>query len=261
MRPSLPPARPDWALFLDVDGTLVEFADRPEAVRADADLRRRLAALAERLDGALALVSGRAIESLDELFHPLRLPSAGLHGLERRGADGRVRRLAGRFPDDVRAMLDARLHAALAGGGLMLEDKGATVAVHWRGAPHLAPAARDAAAAALAHLGPAWQALEGACVVELKPVAATKGDAVREFLAAPPFAARIPVYVGDDVTDEDGIAAAEAIGGIGIAVGTRIAARHRLDAPADVRAWLADVERVLDGAHGLSPRRRAGRRA
>jgi trehalose 6-phosphate phosphatase len=261
MRSSLPPARPDWALFLDVDGTLVEFADRPDTVRPDADLRRRLPALADRLGGALALVSGRAIESLDALFQPLRLPSAGLHGLERRGADGRVHRLAGRFPDDVRAMLDARLRAARADGGLVLEHKGATVAVHWRGAPDLAPAARDAAASALACLGPDWQALEGACVVELKPAAATKGDAVRAFLATPPFAARVPVYVGDDVTDADGIAAAEAMGGVGIAVGTRVAARYRLDSPAAVRAWLADVERALDAAHRASLPWRAGRPA
>lgn len=252
-----PPAR-QWALFLDVDGTLLEFQPDPHAVRPDRELLDLLARLAVALDGAVALVSGRPLSSLDAMFDPLRLPAAGLHGLERRTALGRVEQPSAAVPPAARAAL-ATLRDAYP--GLLLEDKGASVALHYRRAPSLEPVVREAAERALASLGPAWQLLAGAFVYELKPAGITKGTAVEAFLGEPPFAGRRPVYVGDDVTDLDGIAAAERLGGDGIAVGGRVAARWRLPDPAATRRWLglvlealrrdaAGAARMHDGATG-----------
>ena len=240
----IPRPRRDWALFLDVDGTLLEFVDDPEAVRTDAALVRCLAALGDALGGALALVSGRSLAQLSRVFGGYELPAAGLHGLERRSAAG-VERLPVELPAHVRGAL-----AALAARhpGLRVEDKGASVAVHWREAPALEPVATVTLRELAAALGPAWQLQPGACVLELKPALRTKADAVREFLAEPPFAGRRPVYVGDDLTDLDGFAAVEGRGGEAIAVGDRVQARWRLPDPAAVREWLAHVQAALAAA-------------
>jgi trehalose 6-phosphate phosphatase len=237
-----PPPRPDWALFLDVDGTLLEFESDPRAVRPGAPLLDLLRRLADRLGGGLALVSGRPLAVLDQMFEPLRLPAAGLHGLERRSAAGHVERHSAEVPAEARAAFRELLRGRC---GLLLEDKGTSVALHYRNAPALEPIVRAAAEEVATTLGPAWQLLAGAYVYELKPAGITKGTAVEAFLREPPFNGRRPVYVGDDLTDLDGMAAAERLGGEGIAVGTRIAARWRLADPAATRHWLADVHEVL----------------
>jgi trehalose 6-phosphate phosphatase len=237
-----PPPRPDWALFLDVDGTLLEFEPDPRAVRPGPPLLDLLARLADTLGGALALVSGRPLAVLDEMFEPLRLPAAGLHGLERRSAAGHVERHLARAPDEAREAFLALLEGR---PGLLLEDKGASLALHYRNAPALEAVVRAAAEQVAGTLGPAWQLLAGSFVYELKPAGITKGTAVEAFLAEPPFSGRRPVYVGDDLTDLDGMAAAERLGGEGIAVGTRVAARWRLTDPAATRDWLAGVQATL----------------
>lgn len=245
-----PVPTPRWALFLDVDGTLLDFAADPAAVRVDASLLDVLARVRAGLGGALALVSGRAVDVLDALFAPLELPAAGLHGLERRPVPGR---LPARDAADVPAIARTRLAALVSRHpGLMLEDKGATLAVHYRLAPDAEPHVRDTATELAATLGPGWMLQPGACVLELKPSLATKGTAVVEFMRDAPFAGRRPVYVGDDCTDRHGFAAAESLGGEAIAVGDRVQARWRLPEPAATRAWLARVAAALADARQAS---------
>jgi trehalose 6-phosphate phosphatase len=188
------------------------------------------------------------------MFAPLVLPAAGLHGLERRDARGRLERVPLALGGRARAALVAEVAAH---PGLRLEDKGATVAVHFRGAPDLADVARCVAERALAAAGPDWHLLAGSCVYELRPAGITKGGAVEAFAREPPFAGRRPVYVGDDVTDADGIAAAERLGGHGIAVGTRLDARWRLPDPAATRRWL---DELLEANEARAPRAARGER-
>ena len=243
-----PPPSPDarWALFLDVDGCLLDFAATPDGVAVPPGLREALAACAAALGGALALVSGRSLDTLDTLFSPLVLPAAGLHGLERRHgaavADGPRR------PPALAAIRRAADALAACHPGSIVEDKGATLALHWRSAPAGAEHALQAFARdALAQL-PGYRLQHGKQVVELRPggdgrggADADKGSAIAAFLDEAPFAGRVPVFAGDDLTDEHGFAVVNARGGASILVGQRAgsAARHGLRDPTDVRAWLA----------------------
>jgi trehalose 6-phosphate phosphatase len=232
----------DDCLFLDLDGTLLHFSDDPTIIPADPPLLALLSGCARRVGGALAIVSGRTIADLDACFEPLRFAAAGVHGLERRGADGATTSL----PVDTAGLGPARQTLAKAMEKLpmsILEDKGLSLALHWRRAPQDAPALRQIAARTLQNLGPAFRLLEGNCVVELLPRVANKGDAVRAFLREPPFRGRRPVFVGDDLTDLPGFGAARDAGGYGIAVGDRVAAEYRLADVEAVRAWLAGFER------------------
>lgn len=239
-----PAPSPEWCLFLDVDGTLLEIADTPGEVRVDEALKGLLLRVAQRLDGAVALVSGRSIAMLDALFAPLILPAAGQHGLERRSASGaRCGAAASAAPlDPARTRLAAFIAAH---PGTLLEDKGGTLAVHFRRAPELEPRVRDAVSAAAALLGAGYDVQGGKMVLEIKPAGVSKGSAAAEFMREPPFARRTPVFVGDDATDESGLRFAEAAGGLSIAVGDRIRGRWRLEDPGAVRRWLADI---ADGA-------------
>jgi trehalose 6-phosphate phosphatase len=223
LMPAPLPAPPDLrvdeiALFLDVDGTLVEIEREPGAVHVPERLCHVLADLQGVGGGALALVSGRSLEQLDRLFSPLRLNAAGLHGLERRNlATGVVRS----EPDPVvfapaRAKLD---RFASAHAGVLLEDKGLTLALHYRKAPELENAAKALAQAVAAASGGALVLLEGKKVLELKPPGGDKGEAIAAFMDEPPFAGRRPVFAGDDVTDEAGFATINRLGGISIRIG------------------------------------------
>ena len=230
------------ALFLDVDGCLIDLAERPEDVVVPEGLLAALGQLSTRVDGALALVSGRPIADLDRLFAPLQLPAAGQHGLEwRLGPTMAVDRIA------VDQATLAGLARALNGfaairPGLRVEPKGAAVALHYRQAPDLGPEVLDFAAG-LVGQAPGWHALSGKMVVEIKPEGVDKGAAIDRFLAAPPFAGRRPLALGDDVTDEDAFAAALRRGGIALQVGDRepTCATHRLRDPAAARAWIAHL--------------------
>ena len=229
-----------WCLFLDVDGTLLEIAPTPDAVRVDDHLTQLLADVSNALDGAVALVSGRAIAALDQLFAPRRWPAAGLHGIERRDAGGRLHRHSPAHHRLEEARLQL-LYLAARTPGLLLEDKGLAIAVHYRAAPEIEPTLRRTLAAVAADLAPDYHLLEGKQVFELKPAAATKADAVLAFMREPPFAGRRPIYVGDDITDLDGFAAVERVGGLSVAVGDRVHAQMRVASPRDVRALLADL--------------------
>jgi trehalose 6-phosphate phosphatase len=231
------------SLFLDFDGTLVEIAERHDAIVVEDGLRTLVQTLAGRLDGRLAVVSGRTADEIAAYLHAAdsRPPFAiaGSHGLELRWTDGRDE--APRRPDALCAVL-AALHAfAAAHPGVVVEDKPFGAALHYRRAPDAA-AACDALAEALAkthdlHLQ------RGKMVAELRLPGADKGDAVRRFMADPIMAGTTPIFLGDDVTDEAGFAAAAALGGWGVLIGDApvTAARYRLDTVAAVHAWLARI--------------------
>jgi len=234
------------ALFLDVDGTLLDFAARPDEVKVDPATRDVLQRLQTLLGGALALVSGRSLKQLDELFHPLQLPSAGIHGFERRCATGVVYR-----PSVTAATLDRTRRwlqgVVLPGSGLLLEDKGYSLALHYRTAPQAAGRALASVRSAAAELGPAFEVIEGAKVVELKPAGQNKATAIEAFMKEPPFAGCLPVFLGDDVTDFDGFAAVRSHGGLDVAVGDRVSARWFLDGPHATRDWLGKLADCLAG--------------
>jgi trehalose 6-phosphate phosphatase len=238
MRLPPPPFDPRWALFLDVDGTLLEFAGDPGAVRADAGLAQLLADLRSACGGALALISGRSVASLDGIFSPLRLPVAGQHGLERRDAAGGMHHHD--FPRERLRRAAGELGAfAAAHAGLILEDKGASVALHFRRAPELEPRCRDAIRAAQAAVGDAFEVQGGKMVFELKPSGRDKGAAIAEFMVEPPFAGRLPAFLGDDATDEFGFDVVNQLGGHSVKVGEgEGAARWRIADAREVRSWL-----------------------
>jgi trehalose 6-phosphate phosphatase len=228
-----------WALFLDVDGTLLDIADAPDLVHVDRALLDLLGSAQRAAGGALALVSGRSIAGLDSLFAPLVLPVAGLHGAERRDAAGHVYR---RRRDPALAAAARELHAwCESRPGTLLEDKHGSIALHYRLAPADAPRVREAARAALERLGEGYVLLEGKCVVELRPSGTSKAHAIEAFMAEPPFAGRRPVFVGDDVTDEDGFRWVAQAGGIAVIVGGcgPTSAAFRLADVAAVKDWLA----------------------
>jgi trehalose 6-phosphate phosphatase len=207
----------DIALFLDVDGTLLEIAHEPGAVKVPARLPGILKRLQSATGGALALVSGRSLEQLDRLFFPLCLSAAGLHGLERRNLGLKTERAA---PDLALERARSRLAAFAADhDGILFEDKGLTLALHYRKAPELADAAAAAAAAAVAESRGALVLLHGKMVCELKPPGVDKGRAIAAFLEEPPFAGRPPVFAGDDVTDEAGFVTINQWGGVSIRIG------------------------------------------
>ena len=237
----IPP--PDsWALFLDVDGTLIEIADAPDAVHVDERIGGLLGRLRGRLGGALALASGRSIDVLDRFFSPLELPAAGLHGLERRSADGSVSRA-----DGEPALGPARRELArfaAAHPGTLIEDKSATLALHYRRAAGAESAAREVMESVRSSLGAAYRVQEGKMVLELKPHRPNKHTVVEDFMEEAPFRGRVPVFIGDDITDEEGFAAAQSAGGAGIVVGLERAgdrtshARYGLGGVKELHRWL-----------------------
>lgn len=241
-RPSpLPPPRPDWAYFFDIDGTLVHITDSPTAVRLDDDLRRLIETLHHSSGGAMALISGRSIADIDRLFPGTRLPAAGQHGTERRDSAGVIHRHA--FPVQQLEWARERLVAAAAGKpGLLVEDKGLSLALHYRRAPQLAGYAHRVVRSLLRRVGPRYCIQNGKRVVELRPTGKDKGVAVSEFMREAPFVGRAPVFVGDDATDEYGFATVNRLGGYSIKVGRGpTVARWRLPNVEAVQRWLRSI--------------------
>jgi trehalose 6-phosphate phosphatase len=241
----LPPPSLEWCLFLDVDGTLIELTDSPLNTFADTELKTLLGQVAERLGGAVALISGRRIDSLDALFAPLRLPAAGQHGVERRKASGVMHGAS--FVDTqlnrARAAVNALVEAV---PGTSVEDKGRTIAVHFRLAPQMEPAIRQSLSAIAKPLGSNYHIQEGNMVLEIKPCGFTKATAIKAFMQEPPFSGRKPVFVGDDLTDQDGLRMVEDQGGISIAVGARVHGQFHLENVAAVRHWLKGIAALYD---------------
>jgi trehalose 6-phosphate phosphatase len=227
---------PGCALFLDFDGTLVDIAPTPDAVVVPPGLTDALVRLAQRLHGAVALISGRPLAQLDQFLAPLRLPAAGIHGAERRRPDGIVER---RALAELDAVADVAQRLAADRPGLLVERKPCAVALHYRGAPECEALCRDAMQEVVARQ-PALHAIHGKMVIEVLPAGVSKGHAVEQFLLELPFAGRRPVFIGDDVTDEDGFAAVLRAGGVAVRVGSGpTVATHGLSSPQAVRRWLA----------------------
>ncbi len=244
---SVPLPRHSWCLFLDVDGTLLELADSPGGVSVDAHLMPLLERLGRAAGGALALVSGRTIQNLDDLLGSARMPVAGLHGCERRDATGHlhVAPIAREQLSDVRAGIE-RLVARHP--GLLLEDKGAGLALHFLKARELEHELRAEVALLAAPLVPRFTILDGHAVIEVKPAAHTKDSAVTAFMEEAPFRGRQPVFIGDDVTDYGGFEAVRRFeGGLAIAVGPRVKSEWWLPDPRAVRDWLEQLSRVHTG--------------
>jgi trehalose 6-phosphate phosphatase len=237
---TLPPPSLEWCLFLDVDGTLIELTDSPLETFADPGLKTLLGHVTERLGGAVALVSGRSIGYLDALFAPLKLPAAGLHGVERRKASGVLHGAS--FVDTQLTQARAAVNALVnANPGTSVEDKGRTVAVHYRMAPQLESVVRHELAAIAKPLGTNYHIQEGNMVLEIKPRGFTKATAIKAFMKEPPFSGRKPVFIGDDLTDQDGFRLVEDQGGISIAVG-----QYRMENAAAVRGWLQGIAALHD---------------
>jgi trehalose 6-phosphate phosphatase len=247
-----PPPLPDCtrsALFLDLDGTLIDFAARPDAVEVEPGLPALLVRLERHFGGALAPLSGRPLKEVDRLLAGHAGAAGGSHGAEIRRADGVM--LAGTEhlqPELCR--LEARARQLAAASGMLVEAKPGGIALHYRSAPSAAGAARAAAAALLDAAGPGYMLQAGNHVIELKPAHSDKGAAVAALMATAPFAGRVPWVVGDDFTDEHAFEEALQRGGVAIVVGPRrpSAARYALESPAAVRAWLAAVAEACRGA-------------
>ena len=233
----------DWArdaLFLDIDGTIVDIAPTPEAVVVPESLKLSLSRIRKNLGGALALISGRTLQSIDELFAPLKFAAAGAHGAEvRYEPNGPVERCAVPLTSAERAAIAL---VAKRDPRLRLEDKGYSMAVHYRSAPDLKDIVIATVRDEVAKLGENLRVLRGKMVVEVKAGGFNKGIGLKRLMGHAPFLGRRPIFLGDDVTDEDAVAAVRDFSGVGISVGRSLpGATERVDSPAEVRAWLAHL--------------------
>lgn len=240
--PDLPP--PERAAFLlDLDGTLLDIAPRPDLVVVPSDLPETLRRLRRCCGGALAVVTGRPIAEIDALLGDAPYAVAGEHGTAIRHAPGTVVERA-QVPEPPAEWLDAAQRLAVSHPGVLFEPKAHGFVLHYRAAPELGGVLQDALTALVAEQPSRFELLAAKMAWEVKPRGVDKGSAVRKLMAAPPFAGRRPIYVGDDVTDEDGIRAAAALGGVGLRV------PEHFPHAAAVRAWLAALASSADGADG-----------
>ncbi len=232
----MPPVSGNTALFLDIDGTLLDLARTPDRVKVPHDLLVALERLARELSGAFAFVSGRSLESIDGLFLPFRPAAIGAHGAEIRGVDGMVARSQA-LPDEVRQVFTDLAESI---PGLLLEDKKCALALHYR----LAPEARPVLTSAMEKHARLFQAqkvhiLHGKSVVEARPLGVDKGTAVAALAKQKPFAGRAILFGGDDATDLDVFRILPDLGGRGFSVGRRFpGADHVFESPRAVRQWL-----------------------
>ncbi len=235
----MPPVSGNTALFLDIDGTLLDLARTPDRVKVPGELVRALEKLSHQLHGALAFVSGRSLESIDKLFAPFRPAAIGAHGGEIRGVQGEVTRIAP-LPDTVREVFTGLAEHI---PGLLLEDKKCAMALHYRMAPETRPVLTSAMekhaalfAAEKVHV------IHGKAVIEVRPDGIDKGSAVLKLARQKPFKGRAVLFGGDDTTDIDVFRILPRLGGRGFSVGKRFAgAEHVFETPRAVRQWLSRV--------------------
>jgi trehalose 6-phosphate phosphatase len=246
--PPLPATHEKWSLFLDFDGTLADIAPSPDAVTLDTRVVPALRELSRLTGGRVALISGRPIAELDAFLLPLRLPAAGLHGLERRAADGTLMS-ARTDPGPLQKLRESLAPILAADTNLMAEDKGLSIALHYRGAPAREEELR-ALMSALIERAPGYRLVRGKCVLEAVPQGSDKGSAIESFMNESPFRLGKPVFAGDDVTDEDGFAAVARMKGVAIKVGPGpTAAGFRAPSVGAVITWLESLISELPGVH------------
>lgn len=230
-----------WALFLDLDGTLLDLADTPNAIIVPRMLAPSLAAATTWLGGALAIVSGRKLRNIDDILNPLVLPAAGEHGADIRLPDGTIKQadLACAVPESWESHIEA---VAKDWPGVTVESKTFNIAVHFRQAPERRDEVRELLWHTIQDNTSGFEILSAHMAYELRHRSLTKGSAVLAFMRQQPFAGRIPVFVGDDVTDEDGFRAALELGGIGLHVADAFGGR-----PESVRDWLQSFRSGTEG--------------
>jgi trehalose 6-phosphate phosphatase len=234
----LPAFESGWAFFLDVDGTLLELASHPDAVVLGPQLTETLEVLRIAINGAIALISGRSIEDLDNLFKPLRMPIAGQHGLERRDYHGEIHhhKLPVGELDNAKKELS---EFADENRGILIEDKGISLAVHYRQAPNIKSDLETLLKQLVSKLSGDFHLQQGKMIYEIKPSGKDKGIAIEEYMQEQPFCGRIPVFIGDDSTDEDGFRSVNKLQGYSIKVGAGSSeARWRLPDSDGVLKWL-----------------------
>jgi len=237
-----------YALFLDFDGTLVEIAERPEEVQLDSVTRHLLVRLGDYFSGALAIVTGRDIGDIDKYLQPLILPVAGVHGLTRRSADGRIHSPNSQRDNSFVLHIMKSLQPFVdKNAGLQLETKSHAVALHYRGNPGMEEHCIHAMNEATRDLS-GYHVVRGKMVIEAKVEGGNKGAAVADFLAESPFKGRIPIFAGDDRTDEDAFQEVIRRQGISIKVGSeKTCAEYRADTTMDFIAWLQNLAESIQG--------------
>ena len=236
-----------WALFLDLDGTLLDIAASPESVLVPKHLVDTLATLRTGLDGALAILSGRSMRAIDRLLHPLLVAAGGEHGAVLRLPNGEV--AEANIDTVVPAHWRQMIHQQAENWpGILVEEKSHGLALHYRANPKLGVPV-IALLEQLVESDPTFEILPALLARELRHRSVNKGEALRRLMAQPPFSGRVPLFIGDDVTDEDAIAAADSLGGLGLRVADAFAGE-----PARVRSWLGDLakhhESKVDGRTG-----------
>jgi trehalose 6-phosphate phosphatase len=234
-----------WAVFLDIDGCLLDLAPTPDEIYVPPDLPGSIEKLRLRLGGALALVTGRGLSYADALFDPFPFPIAGLHGAEMRGPNGSM--LYADAPAAFAQLKAVLVEEAKSMPGVLIEDKGGAVAAHYRLAPQYELALGERMRAFADAAGPDWALQLGKMVYEIRPARASKGDAIERFLGEQPFNGRLPLALGDDLTDESMFAVANARGGLSFRVGhaeAKTCAMGTVDSPTDVRTAIARFSEV-----------------
>ena len=247
---SLPPPFADLAsvaILLDVDGTLLDIAPRPDEVRVPERLRQNLQDIWHQLGGALAFISGRSLADIDRIFYPLRLPAIGGHGAEIRPSidNSTYRQRAAPLDEGLKRRFSEIVKL---GDGIIVEDKAYSLALHYRLAPQLGgEVIKSVAHICEQHGCDSVEILPGKSVIEIKPRGFNKGVALRELMTYPPFAGRRPLFIGDDTTDDAAFAVLPDFSGVGCSVGGIVpGASFNFDGPQDVRLWL---EKISHGAH------------
>ncbi|MDF2114219.1 trehalose-phosphatase [Roseiarcaceae bacterium H3SJ34-1] len=235
-----------WSLFLDFDGTLVDIAPQPDAVVVDAGIVPMLRVLQEELDGCLAMVSGRSLATLDRFLAPLAFDAAGMHGLEQRLATRTFRCDPTKRPE-LGVALEKVTRTLGEIGGVFIEDKGCAFSVHWREAPLAEKGVLLTLTDVLKVLGGDYRLQLGKCVGEIIPMEASKGHAIAAFLKHSKYSDRRPIFIGDDLTDEDGFRVVNDVEGVSIHVGKlQTVAQHRIPSPTAVRHLLQSWIRLGD---------------
>jgi trehalose 6-phosphate phosphatase len=247
----LPLVNLQTALFLDFDGTIADIAPAPDAVEVHGGTVHTLSVLQQHLGGAMAIITGRPVAEIDHFLHPLRIPVAGEHGAQCRLADGSMQSsITAPSLDQPLAAME-RLRDAHT--GLLIEHKPHSIALHYRHAPQLEDVCLEGLLPSLDSRDD-LELLRGKCVLEVKAAGVDKGQAIRNFMGAAPFAGRVPFFAGDDVTDEAGFVAVQALGGHGIKIGEGpTAANHRCLSPAAFRGWLASARAQLTAGSSGHP--------